>query len=410
MKRNLLVFSFVIAVLCIMSSCKKEELVSVNGIVSGKLIDASTNTGLADVAITVQGTKIKGTTKTDGTFEVKGIPAGEYVMVFTKSGYMISKRSVYIELSGASAKRSNDIDFHVILEDNELCPLTGKANGVVFNEDGTLSSSATVTINYNDSTFTTTTDANGAFSFTSLPFNPNNYVYARAIKGDAFGGIDDSYGATPTKTLGFEIHLTLGDFKFLSGNFNKNVGNINFPVTSNIELTFSDVVDLATTLKKGSLKLYNASMGEEIGVDITASGNKLVINPKSDLAKDNDYRIAGSVYANENRSTSVNEYFSTVPATAIIPLDIATKPTLTMDAGKTTLTITCPTGANTIRIYSALGTNAEFTYEWSIGASLTTVTHNIAGDPTPTSYYVIAEGYDANGRPVYGAQSDVITK
>lgn len=392
-----------------MSSCNKQELVSVNGVVSGKLLDAATNTGLADVAITVQGTKIKTTSKTDGTYVINGIPSGEYLVLFTKSGYMINKREVTIDLSGASAKKSNSVKYPILEDDDYLYPLTGKANGVVLNIDGTLSSGATVMINFNDSTFTTTTDANGSFSFTTLPFEPGNYVYARAIKGDLSAGDNDNYDATSTRALGFKITLTRGDFTFLYGNYDKTVGNKNFPINSDIELYFSDVIDLATTLKYGGVQL-NDSHGIVLA-DITTTGNKMIINPKNDLANNTNYWLSGNVYANEYRSASVGgQSFTTVSLTSLVTLDFTTKPTITMDAGKTLLTITCPTGTKYLNIYKTSGTNTEFNYYTWITVSSSTATYNISADPSPTSYYVIPEGVDANNQTIYGAQSAVITK
>lgn len=411
MKRILTISAFLFTTLFVLNNCKKEEIVSVNGIVSGKIYDASTQSGLAEVTVNVKGTNVTGTTKSDGTFEVSGVPAGEYTIVFTKSGFMISKAIVSIGFSSITSKKSLSVDYPIIMDDIYLYPLTGKASGVVFNEDGTLSSAVTVKISVQDSIFSTTTDANGEFSFATLPFRPNYSLGAFAIKGSSSGYDYDSYQPSSSSSLAFSIHLTKGTFKFLYGNYMKNINSENFNISSNIELTFSENIDLSSTLKYGNITLYNNSIYGSVGIDITSNGKKLIINPKRDLARNSDYHISGNVYTSENNYVYINENFSSEQTTTVTPLNTTTKPTIVMNGTKTLLTITPPTGSTYLYLYKAGGANAEFIFydDLYVGTS-TAVTHSINLDASGTSYYVIAKGYDLYGRSVFGVQSDIVTK
>ena len=213
----------------------------------------------------------------------------------------------------------------------------------------------------------------------------------------------------PLQKLSFEITLAEGNIQLLYGNFQKNVNNTNFPITSNIELAFSADVDLATTLKHGSIKLYR--YGYEVGCDFTSSGNKLIIDPKSDLVEGSNYYITGYVYASEyNKTDYISVSFSTTPTTAVVTLDPASKASLSFNSDKSLLTITAPTGAKYILIYKTDQTTGEFYKDGEVSVYSGTATFNTSYDATGTKYYVIAQGVDANNNTVYSAQSDVITK
>lgn len=389
-----------------LNSCKKDEMVEINGIVKGVFTDASTKQPLEGVVISVEGSNNTVTTLSDGSFTLSGLKSGDQKIIAKKAGYLRVSSVVEFGLSGAASTKSKTYDVVQILSNTQLCPLTGKAKGVVKNVDGTLLSGAIVKISFNDSIFTTTSDADGAFSFDALPFDPENSMYAYVVSGEASGSDGASYGIVATQNLGFVVQLSQGSFQFLYGNFEKAYDNDNFTITSNIELVFSDAVDLAITMKKGSIKLYKSS--SEIGSDFTVSGNKLIINPKNDLEVNSDYSVKGSVYASEYKTASVSSKFSTTPTTALVALDPTSKATLTLTT--TTLTIAAPVGASSIVVYKTSGTPAEFYYESTRTVTAGIATYNISADATGTSYYVIARGVDANGNTVYSAQSAVITK
>lgn len=392
-----------------LNSCKKDEMVEINGIVKGVFTDASTNQPLEGVVISVEGSNNTVTTISDGSFTLSGLKSGDQKIIAKKAGYLRVSTVVEFGLSGAASTKSKTYDVVQILSSytTQLCPLTGKAKGVVKNVDETLLSGATVKISFNDSIFTTTSDADGAFSFDALPFVPGDYMSAYVVSGEASGSDADTYGLVATKNLGFVVTLTQGRFQFLYGNFEKAYGNSNFAITSNIELVFSDAVDLAITMKRGSIKLYKSY--SEIGSDFTISGNKLIINPKNDLEVNSDYYVNGTVYASEYKTASVyNQYFTTTPTTALVALDPTSKATLTLTS--TMLTITAPLGASSVVIYKTSGTPAEFYLESTRTVFSGTATYNISSDATGTSYYVIAKGIDAKGNTVYSAQSAVITK
>ena len=392
-----------------LNSCKKDEMVEINGIVKGVFTDGSTQQPLEGVVISVEGSNNTVTTISDGSFTLSGLKSGDQKIIAKKAGYLRVSTVVGFGLSGAASTKSKTYDVVKMLSTytTQLYPLTGKAKGVVKNVDGTLLSGATVKISFNDSIFTTTSDADGAFSFDALPFDPEKYMYAYVGSGEASGSDNDRYGIVATKNLGFVVKLSQGSFTFLYGNFEKAYGKDNFSITSNIELVFSDAVDLAITMKKGSIKLFKS--GFEIGSDFTVSGNKLIINPKNDLETNSDYFVNGYVYASEYKFASVDmQSFSTTPTTAMIALDPTSKATLTLTT--TMLTITAPVGASYVVIYKTSGTPAEFYYESSRTVTSGTATYNISSDATGTSYYVIARGVDANGNAVYSTQSAVITK
>ena len=113
-------------------------------------------------------------------------------------------------------------------------------------------------------------------------------------------------------------------------------------------------------MKYGSIKLYKG-YGYEVGCDFTASGNKLIIDPKSNLEEGSNYYISGYVYASEyNKTDNIYGSFSTLSTTPVVTLDPASKASLSFNSDKSLLTITAPTGASKIIIYKTDQTSGEF--------------------------------------------------
>jgi hypothetical protein len=423
MKKNLLIFSLIIATVFAMSSCKKDQLVDVNGILSGKIIDASTLQGLSGVKITFQGLSIKDSTKSDGTFKVSGVPAGDYWMVFTKSGYLVQKTWVEVPISGAASTSSKVADLPVIVGDIDILPLTGKAKGVVYDEAGLPIPSVQVHVtvgNSSDSIFVTTTDASGLFHFDALPFGPGYYVSAMAINGAASGSNSDQYALTASgKTLSLKINVNSAPITFLTANYDNTIGNINFDPTSSIILTYSENINASLTAQMGNIQLLRGS--NSIGISISAANNQLTIKPMANLQAGTTYYLSGTVYASTYKSCSINDGSSfTTKATTASPttLDVTTAPVIAI-SGTTNnaIKLTAPTtGATTYRIYGSASTTSDFVllststfavdYTIPVSAGSPSVNYNVSG----ARFYIVPVGVDANNNNIVGTQSAIITK
>ena len=103
MKTKIFVLSMAVVFALGLNSCKKDQMVEINGIVKGVFTDGSTNEPLAGVVVSVEGTNITATTLTDGSFTLTGLKSGDQKIIAKKDGYLRVINIMKIELSGENA-------------------------------------------------------------------------------------------------------------------------------------------------------------------------------------------------------------------------------------------------------------------------------------------------------------------
>jgi choice-of-anchor B domain-containing protein len=125
------------------------------GTLSGTVRNANTQAPLSGAQVVVEGANITSTTSASGTYSVP-VPPGTYTVDCTEFGYAPGQSQVTISTGQISTLNFN------------LAPLaTGGLSGIVKTPNQTPIAGATVTIQ--NTPLSTTTDANGLYSFASVP-------------------------------------------------------------------------------------------------------------------------------------------------------------------------------------------------------------------------------------------------
>ncbi len=71
--------------------------------ISGEIMDSWNQTPMGGVAVTLRGTTLATTTNPDGTFELKDVPPGNHILLFSKSGYQRATVSDIRSLGGQTS-------------------------------------------------------------------------------------------------------------------------------------------------------------------------------------------------------------------------------------------------------------------------------------------------------------------
>ncbi|MBV9495001.1 MAG: carboxypeptidase regulatory-like domain-containing protein, partial [Acidobacteria bacterium] len=134
----------------------------VNGTVDGTVHDRVTGAVIPGATVVLRdgNGQVVGTTTADanGHYTLPNIPPGSYTATFSAPGYSPQTQPVTLTSGGTA---------HV---DGSLAPLPGTIQGTVTNgQTGQPLPGATVTITYNGTTVTTTTDSNGHYNFPNVP-------------------------------------------------------------------------------------------------------------------------------------------------------------------------------------------------------------------------------------------------
>ena len=129
-----LVLPFTILMVVSLSGCKKDSLVTVNGICQGYVRDYYTNAPLSGVMISYMiGEKSDSvTTDTSGYYAIKGLPAGDTRLILSKDGYAGYIGDTWIQpfYNPPSVKGGGSVDTY----DEELFhlpQLTGSLSGTI---------------------------------------------------------------------------------------------------------------------------------------------------------------------------------------------------------------------------------------------------------------------------------------
>jgi hypothetical protein len=443
MKKHFLILALLLSV--VLTNCKKDKLIEINGIVSGKIVDAASNTGVQGVKISFQGLPLTDSTAADGSYTIGGIPAGEYIMIFSKEGYAITKDTITISNSGAASSNGSSSEYRIVNHEISILPLIGKAKGRVYGESNAPLALVlvTATVSGLDSAFTTTTDAYGYFSYSNLPFKPNynntnvsntakNGVTITVVNGNASGSNFDTYAETAAaKTLTYTILVNSSPLTFLGGNYQNANSNSGFDpnAPNGIILYFSENISSSLTLQKGNIQLLKGT--SVIGISISGNTNKLVITPNVSLEAGKTYTITGIVYASESKYCIIpggQNFQTSLSSTAIAnPLKTSIAPVLALDASKN-ISVASRTDVVLYEVYVAIPgiNNGEFvltstapfntnsttdsndlkTIKGWDGSSASTSTYTVSN----TQFYVVPVGLDSIGKTARGLKSNIVVK
>ena len=429
MKRNLFVLTAIIAVTSMLSSCKKEYLIDVNGNLSGKVYDQYHNP-LEKALITVEGTELKDSTDAEGSYVIKGISLGSYSVSISKEGYKTQRGmiSVNAEYSDGISSKKQSYDVAVTM-DGKLYALSGKAKGyIVYSGTGRPVANARVVAywsyrdmnNYTTETFQTTTDAEGLYNFTGLPLidYTNDYYSGNSLTIAAYDpqNVASSGSATVSNTgvaRSIQINIYDNDLNLISytGSNNNKVDTL--LANAKITLTFNQNVSEEITKKmNGYVDLYNENVYDKVAATVTYSDNKVTITPLTNFRPGTRYSVSFRVYATEYKSYNSSFYFNTIltPAKAM-----TVRPVLTINTVSTSnylkLTTVTPNASGYDIYASQDGGKTDYLLITSDSYNLTSTNgYYLGGYPAGSKFYVVPYNYDSNWNRTYGTASAIVTK
>ena len=154
------------------TSCKKEPAVEPvqTGTVSGVVTD-NLGTPIIDVKVSVKGTSIQTLTAVDGTYTLADVPMTKQTILFEKDGYAAGSSSV----SESSFKNGKATGVDMLME-IACAKITGKCIDAKNGNAGM----AGVNVSLNSGAQTTTTDAEGVYTFDALTIADYTLVFSAA--------------------------------------------------------------------------------------------------------------------------------------------------------------------------------------------------------------------------------------
>ncbi len=310
------------------NSCKKQEIVKIVGFVQGHAFDGNTDQPLDSVKVawTVAGKKDSTTATAEDGYLISNLLAGEYTIWFSKTNYTTIAYDawVYDEGSAGNVTVRGGANKEMVLTYNpNLYPLNGSVSGRLYITENGLNvpaAGAEVQLDYNRADkeddeyyrfvpglYTTTTDADGYYTFTNIPATEVILRFLDYTDGNGETYYDPSYHTTNYRRIYLtggasythpNVTLSMVDdgISLIASNLFSatNVGTQNFDVTSDITLTFNKNVDMANTEDMGYVRLEIGNV--EIEADITYADNMITINPTQDLAANTTYTVDYNVY------------------------------------------------------------------------------------------------------------------
>ncbi len=97
------------------------------GEVSGLVTDAQTGAALNDAVVTLQGTRFGATTRADGAYRLRGVPAGSYTLRVRRIGYSPATREVVVPPGATAPVDLGLVELPVALDE---IVTTGSATGI----------------------------------------------------------------------------------------------------------------------------------------------------------------------------------------------------------------------------------------------------------------------------------------
>ncbi len=201
------------------------------------------NVGVASVSISAvhsDGRTFTAVSKSDGGYSIRELPAGTYTVSASRAGFDVSPAQVQVQLGSAEEKEANFT----------LTANTGTISGTVAQTDGSAMSAVLVTaVTANREPETTTTGADGGYSFTGLPAGVEYTIRAEA-KG---------FVADPVQKV---VALQRGASETVNFTMRKNTGTVSGKITGTNGAGIADVL----------VSLQNTSTGQGVSVNTDNSG------------------------------------------------------------------------------------------------------------------------------------------
>lgn len=325
--KKMLMISLSLLALLVLSACGDD--VAVNGYDESKtsatldlsVEDAASNMPLDSVEVSwIQNGKLKtATTDSNGVLLIKGLTAGSYTFTLTKEGYAEIKVS-------SSFVPVTDIEMPVI-PDKDMT-LSMNALGVTVegqvklqNIDGQklLVDGATVELVLNGSAwaepiFTTTTDENGAFSFSNLP---ERTTYSVTIHRHAEDGVayktSETWtvsglraGESQTKTASFLLTIEAPELVV------DEITDEDLSSGDTLEVVFSEEVD-QDEIKLDDIEVTGSGNTVAVETKWSSNGKTLMVWPADgEWGSSGTYTIWLSLQSVEGETLNTSENFSVV--------------------------------------------------------------------------------------------------
>jgi len=377
-------------------------------------------------------TTLKDSTDASGYYSISGIPSGYYWIIFSKTGYATVRANVYITVPNDVANTTNgkkqSFDYGDI-QDAALAPVTGKINGLV-TLNGAPAASANVIANVDDyfasstcslepAYYTTTTDANGAYSFSNLPVGCT--ITCTAYSGNASGSNAGSalgLGQTITPLHVGNIAISEEELYLLS--YTGQGTNVKIDTTTaSIVLTFSENISEAITKSKtdGHVKITAGS--NDVLTTATYSGQTITLTlTAGTLTSKQTYTIDFKVYASDNKFAQGTPTFTTKERSAVIAATVATL--AYTDPNLIVTSLPAITGMPSGKLldfdvyYKSIYSDQMDFRKIATGTPIGTTTTMTIGPPSggylPGSYYVVPKVTGLDGVTVYGVPSNVAVR
>lgn len=293
---------FLTVIILLTLSCTKESPVSAGDsrdawTFKGQIENGLTGDWLVGAVVTYNqsdSTPISDTTDTNGTFSIKGIPAGEahFQVSYTKDTTTAFTKAIISDASSAQGANSNE---DILMDQSQivsLYPLNGaiagnlKAQNTNSAAGSFIMPNAHLTLTYNTagmhpSLFTTTSDSTGSYSFNSIPVTGTSPVLSVApisLNGEV-------YTFTPVNveniTEGYTVPLidqimsaaSNTELEILASNVLSNDGQ----GLNNVPIDISPYYVLSEALDSSTIEI--SEDGADFDALITISGDTIIIDP-----------------------------------------------------------------------------------------------------------------------------------
>ena len=314
----------------ILTSCSKDELVTVNGIIRGYVMDYYYTEYLSGATIEYwsNGEQLSTTSDTSGYFSITGLAPGEYYLKVSHEGYLTKQIYAWIEplYNSTQLKKGGKVDYVESVDANlpELnCTVRGTVRKTVGPNSLVMPAAGFEVVlqtdwDYIPRIFTTTTNSNGNFILENVPASYLNiYVHTQSDADNYYQyGYSTSFYLHPGNEYVINPTVNRSDAGIMLVSTSLDAGNgvyrEDVPVDENIVLRFNINVSEEETLNLGSITLSGVVF--DPGTDFTFSGNQVTINPPSNLTASTDYTLYFQVYSTiPGDNTSATIHFHTAP-------------------------------------------------------------------------------------------------
>ena len=326
-KTYLILASLVFFSLLYLPSCEKAELVEVVGFIQGYVYYANDNTHLDGV--TIKWSRTDGSqdsviaTAADG-FLIENLRSGKYILECSKEGFSGSTIAVEIPKQdhSASVKGGGGLEY-IATASPVLYSLATSVKGRVYKYDDRLVSGVYTPAvgevvkllypfgNLEPNVYESVTDNEGYYTFENVPAaqgtimianykNGNFNFYPFSSHHDFIGRAGSTSSIEPVYLYPYEVGSAYSGIDPLilvdcNVQIAPRVGTNNFSVSDNIELEFNRELNEEITngrySKWGDPAWFYDQFGNDVSYTVTFNGNRLIIDPDTDLAPDTYYQL-----------------------------------------------------------------------------------------------------------------------